>query len=198
MKLDHVAVAAETLQAGVDWVESVLGVPVGPGGQHARMGTWNRLLSLGPDEYLEVVAIDPEAPPPGRARWFGLDDFSGPPRLVAWIVASDDLVAEALPGAGEVLDMERGAYRWQMAVPGDGRLGFDGLQPAQISWKGPHPAPALEDRGCRLTRLDLRHPRAGDLAEMLSPMADPRLVVGAGAPAMQVEIRTPSGLRVLG
>lgn len=198
MKLDHLAVAAETLEAGVAWLETALGVLVGPGGRHARMGTWNRLLSLGGEEYLEVLAVDPAAPAPGRARWFGLDEFAGPPRLVAWVVACDDLAARALPGAGPVLAFERGSYRWQMAVPEDGRLGFDGLQPGQIEWQGPHPGTALEDRGCRLQRLVLRHPQADALAGMLGAMDDPRLVFETGPTLLRAEIRTPGGLRLLG
>lgn len=198
MRIDHLAVLAGTLGDGAEWLSSVLGVTPGAIGRHARMGTWNRLLSLGREEYLEVIAVDPDAPAPDRPRWFGLDGFRGPPRLGNWIVACD-LSSEALPGAGEVLAFERGAYRWSMAVPADGCLPFDGLQPAQIEWHGPHPAPALEDRGCRLRRLSLVHPRAADLRARLSRLTDPRLVIEAGpAPALRAEIDTPSGLRVLG
>ena len=37
------------------------------------MGTHNRLLGLGTNVYLEVIAIDTEAAPPARPRWFSLD-----------------------------------------------------------------------------------------------------------------------------
>ena len=43
-----------------------------------RWGTHNRVMAISsegiPDCYLEVIAIDPEAPEPGRPRWFGLDN----------------------------------------------------------------------------------------------------------------------------
>ena len=67
---------------GGDYVRSVLGVAPGPGGAHARMGTHNLLLRLGESVFLEVIAPDPAAAPPGRPRWFGLDDVAAP-RLVA-------------------------------------------------------------------------------------------------------------------
>ena len=35
--------------------------PLESGGRHPHMGTHNRLLSLGPDLYLEVIAVDPDA-----------------------------------------------------------------------------------------------------------------------------------------
>jgi hypothetical protein len=59
IRFDHLVVAARELAVGVAWVESRLGVPMGAGGRHDVMGTHNRLLSLGPGRFLEVIAIDP-------------------------------------------------------------------------------------------------------------------------------------------
>ena len=64
--LDHIAVAAESLAEGAAHVEAALGVPLSDVGVHDLMGTHNRLLSLGPGLYLEVIAIDPEARPPAQ------------------------------------------------------------------------------------------------------------------------------------
>ena len=41
---------------------ALLGVPMAGGGKHPLMGTHNRLIGLG-DLYLEVISIDPDAPP---------------------------------------------------------------------------------------------------------------------------------------
>ena len=75
---DHLVVAAVSLDAGAAWCEATFGVAPVPGGRHAFMGTHNRLLAIGsaayPGTYLEIIAIDPEAPATRRARWFGLDD----------------------------------------------------------------------------------------------------------------------------
>ncbi len=77
------------LADGVAWVEATLGVPMQPGGRHPTMGTHNALLRLGRSAYLEVIAIDPDAPPPSRPRWYGLDDLApdAPARLATWVVA---------------------------------------------------------------------------------------------------------------
>ena len=200
---DHFAVAAASLAEGVDAVEQALGVALAPGGVHPAMGTHNRLLGLGPGEYMEVIAIDPAAPAPGRPRWFDLDRFTGRPRLTNWILRCDDIdaaLAAAPPGAGLPMDLERGDLRWRMAVPDDGRLPFDGCYPALIQWHGTaHPAARLPDAGCRLRRLEIAHPDAGALAALLSPaLADPRIILTRGPEkAMRAEIDTPHGLRVV-
>jgi hypothetical protein len=166
------------------------------------MATHNRLLSLG-DLYLEVIAADPAQTRPAWPRWFDLDRFDGPPRLTNWIVASEDIAAELAaspPGTGTPVALSRGPYRWQMAVPKDGSLPFGGAFPALIQWDGAdHPARALEDRGIRLTRLEIGHPDAMALRGALSSrLADPRVViVPAAAKAMRATFSTPRGPRKL-
>jgi hypothetical protein len=202
LRIDHLAVVATRLEDGVAAVERLLGVPMAGGGKHPLMGTHNRLLGLG-DLYLEVIAADPGAPDPGRPRWFDMDCFTGPPRLTNWIAGCDDLAAEVAlgpQGIGKPIALARGDYRWQMAVPEDGRLPFDGAFPALIQWEGTaHPAPALPDHGLRLSRLEIGHPEAPALQEALSGrLSDPRVVVVV-APAITLRaiIDTPSGPRAL-
>lgn len=201
LRLDHLVICAADLGAGADDVATRLGVDLAPGGRHAAMGTHNRLLSLGPDLYLEVIAVDPDAPPPGRARWFGLDGFAGPPRLAAWVAACDDLdaaLAAAPAGAGAPLALSRGELSWRMAVAADGGRPFDGVFPALIAWDGAaHPAAMLPDAGCRLRRLTLAHPDAAGLGAALAGLDDARLAVVPGPPGLSAEIDTPGGPVVL-
>lgn len=199
--LDHLAVSAATLDEGVAQVEAALGVRLAGGGQHAHMGTHNRLLGLG-DLYLEVIAIDPAAPAPAWPRWFDLDHFAGPPRLTNWVARCDDLGAELAlspEGTGTPVALSRGDLHWRMAVPGDGRLPFGGGFPALIQWDGPHPVERLPDPGLRLTRLEIAHPEAAALAEALAGRIDEvRLVIVPGERlAMQASFATPQGTRVL-
>jgi hypothetical protein len=202
MEFDHIAVSAANLSDGAAAVEAALGVPTEAGGEHALMGTHNRLLSLGPREYLEVIAVNPAAHSPGRPRWFDLDRFAGAPRLTNWVARTGDLdaaLALSPPGAGRTHDLARGDYRWRMGIPDDGRLPFGGAFPALIEWQGAHPAQRLADRGCRLIALTLVHPEAELLrAGLRGRLADPRLRVEAGPSVrLRAEIETPSGLKVL-
>jgi hypothetical protein len=196
---DHIAVSAETLEAGVAHVEEILGVSLEAGGKHPHMGTHNRVLSLGPSEYLEVIAIDPDATKPAHPRWFALDDFAGAPRLTNWIVRVDDLDAAlsgAPNGAGKPTDLARGDFRWRFAVPKNGYLPYDNAFPALIEWQSAHPADRLTDTGCRLVRLEIAHPEASALGAVL-PLSDPRIAVVPGAKEMRATIATPHGERVL-
>lgn len=202
LRLDHLAVACTALAEGVAAVEAALGVPLAPGGEHATMGTHNRLLSLGPQEYLEVIAINPSAPPPGRPRWFDLDHFAGAPRLTNWVAGCDDMraaLAAAPDGTGVPMDLQRGDFRWTMAVPENGRLPFEGCFPALIRWQGAaHPAPRLPDHGIRLTGLTLCHPQADALRAALGALTrDPRLTVEQGPVGLRARFCTPDGDREL-
>ncbi len=203
LSFDHLAIGAETLDEGTEAIEATLGVALEPGGVHPAMGTHNRLLSLGPGEYLELIAIDPDAPPPGRPRWFALDDFRGPPRPCAWIARARALMpalARAPSGAGQPHALTRGDFAWDMAIPDTGLLPYGGLFPALIAWKGKaHPADALPERGIRLRRLVLTHPKAAALrAALASLIDDARLAISLGAePHLAAEFDTPQGPRVL-
>ena len=201
LALDHIAISAETLDAGAAWVQMALGVPLAGGGKHPLMGTHNRLLSLG-DLYLEVIAIDPKAPKPGHPRWFGLDHFQGPPRLTNWICRTENLdaaLAAAPPGTGTATDLARGDYRWRFAVPASGKLPFDDRFPALIQWQGDlHPTKSLRDHGIRLTGLAITHPDAPALRAALGALADPRVSVELGPyHALRATFDTPDGTRVL-
>lgn len=119
--LDHLAVACTDLAQGTAWVEDRLGVSLSKGGKHARYGTHNTLLGLAEGIYLEVIAPDPDAVPEAGHRWFGLDHFSGPPRLANWICRTESL--DQVPDiAGPARALARGDLHWRITVPDDGAL----------------------------------------------------------------------------
>ena len=200
LELDHLAVAAETLAEGVEYVEDLLGVKMTPGGKHPLMGTHNQLLSLGPRAYLEVIAIDPGAPAPAHPRWFDLDRFSGAPRMTNWIARTDDLAgarAKAPDGVGDELALSRGDLRWRMLVPDDGILPFDGAYPALISWDGSaHPAAMLAYADCLFESLRIDHPDSENVTRSLEPVLDMDGISIKTTEKLRLtaEVRTKNGL----
>lgn len=197
MKLDHVAVAGETLDEAAAHVEHALGVSLQAGGKHAKFGTYNRLLGLEDGLYLEAIAVDPDAPDPEIPRWFDLDRFQGAARLTNWICRVEDIASVTMPDTQvNPVDLERGALRWRMAIPDTGRLPYDNVYPALIEWQGDlHPAQMLQASGCRLRRLVVYHPEALELARSLGPLD--LVVFDSGPAALRAEIDTPHGVRVL-
>jgi len=139
------------------------------------MGTHNRLVRLGESGFIELIAIDPEAPPPARPRWFSLDSrelqarLAESPLLLTWVVRTDRIVEAVtrVPELGQVHAVTRGIYSWRITIPEDGSLQFGGLLPTVIQWDGDaHPAAALEEKGCTLRELALAHPMSAGLVPM--------------------------------
>lgn len=207
--IDHITIVSPTLAAGSELVRTLLGVVPQQGGEHPRMGTHNLLLPLGETMFLEVIAINPDAPPPERPRWFALDRVTSAskPSLGCWVARTED-IASSLEASTEDLGpaepMTRGTLEWLISIPGDGSLPLGGAAPALIQWKtGIHPASRMQDKGCRLVELKLLHPEPKRLQSLLSSLqfggSGPVLSIEeASAPALVAYIRTPAGLRILG
>lgn len=171
--IDHLVVTAPNLAVGIEYVERTLGCTMQPGGQHPRMGTHNALLRIGAQCYLEVIAIDPDATPPLRPRWFELDSLTSdsPPRLAGWVMRTNEIHSVAqlnLLDTGSIEEMSRGSLEWQITIPADGRFVCDGIAPSVIQWKGEtHPASRLQDSHVTLVRLEARHPEASRIRNWL-------------------------------
>ncbi len=212
--LDHLVVAAATLDEGVAWCEATLGLTPGPGGQHPLMGTRNRLFSIAsadfPLAYFEIIAIDPAAPAPGRRRWFDLDDAAlqerlchDGPQLVHWVVRVDDARAAAAAwraqglDAGEVITASRptpaGLLQWQITVRPDGQRLYGGLLPTLIQWGAVHPATAMPGSGVALEMLTLQHPQAAELALALRGIGL-ELPVHTGVARLAARLQAPQGM----
>jgi len=209
LALDHITVAALSLDEGVAWAQERLGVEIPRGGQHPLMGTHNHLLRLADDLFLEVIAPDPSAPAPARPRWFGMDAPSTrqalgqSPRLWTWVARTGSLgqaLREVDGSFGPAIPVTRGALSWLIGVPDDGSMPFDGAFPTLIEWpEGPHPASRMAERGCSLLRFTVQHPQAARIAARLEPhMSDARVLFEPDPIGrFLAEIQTPNGVRVL-
>lgn len=186
LEFDHIVIAATDLAEGEAWLSDLLRTAPEPGGKHGFMGSHNRLWRLGVGEYIELIAIDPDADAPPYPRWFGLDIFAGAPRLVSWVCRMPRLKA---PEGSTIMEAARGDLRWRITIPDSGIPAHDGLDPLRIDWgDGTHPAARMPDHGFRLLGLDLTHPKPPRL-----PLSDPRVRIRAGDPGLVAHISTPFG-----
>jgi hypothetical protein len=213
LELDHLVVAARSLDEGVAWCDRVLGVPPGPGGPHPLMGTHNRLLRIASPTfakaYLEVIAIDPHASPPQRVRWFDLDgaamraSVADEPRLIHWVARTDDIdragAAFRANGidTGRVLSASRptrgGELRWRITVRDDGRRPLGGVAPTLIQWEDTHPVDTMAASGISLEGLDLRTDAPALERALRQAGATQPIGVAQGAPALAAHLHTPLG-----
>jgi Glyoxalase-like domain len=159
-QIDHLVVMAASLDQGVQWCEDTLGITPGPGGEHEKYGTHNRLFKIAtpqfPLAYFEIIAINPQAVIPKRAqvpRWFDMDDASlqkavaQGPRLVHFVSSTEDVKAARhvlrTQGIerGQVVHASRksskGTLNWQITVREDGERLFNGCLPTLIQWGKP-------------------------------------------------------------
>lgn len=220
-QVDHLVVVAASLDQGVQWCKRVLGITPGPGGEHALMGTHNRLFSVAspafPRAYFEIIAINPAKPNPRVApakRWFDLDDRelqlhlanTGP--QLAHFVASTPRVhggvrALARLGLdrGEVLEASRmtaqGLLAWKITVREDGQRLFYGALPTLIQWGDAHPADGMASSGVTLQSLHASHPRPDALRAGYEAIGLAGVGLSQGPPNLIATLRTPLGLVTL-
>lgn len=207
---DHIAIGALSLDEGTREFKRHLNVDIPFGGTHPRMGTHNCLTRLSNESFLEIIAIDPDAPTPGRARWFDLDDASQRrslaqgPKPIAWIARTRN-IADALTRArkagldlGRPMEMTRGDLRWLIAIRDDGHLPEGGTLPVIIQWPdGPHPARRMTYLGLRLNALRLRHPNPETLCAKLEAIGAADLAIVEQSetdhPRIACDVRTLDG-----
>jgi hypothetical protein len=203
---DHLVVGCATLAQGIDHVARLTGATAVAGGRHALMGTHNAVMKLGPRLYLELLAVDPDASPPGRPRFFDLDKpamrdaLAASPQLIAWVARTDDLddaLVRATIAPGVATRMTRGDLAWRLTIPHDGVRPADGVLPALIEWpSGGHPADRLPDSGDTLDELAASHPAWAAIRDALAAwkLGDAIHVSYAAAPRLAAMLRTPRGL----
>ena len=210
--LDHLVLGASDLVKGAAWLERFFGVELSPVGSHTRMGTHNRLLSLGPSCYLELIAINPAGEPPFMKRWFGLDTadvrerIATKPRLLGWVARTTEIEAlSAKTGGllGGVQHMERADFKWRITIPDDGYPIEAGLIPTLIQWDSPvHPCQHLPDAGCRFEWMEAAHPNPGKVNYLLGELGLENAMKVTPTPpysgmTMCAYIRTPDGVKTL-
>jgi len=205
MTIDHVVYGVADLEAGVEDLAERLGVRPAAGGRHVGRGTHNALLGLGGSTYLEVIAVDPEQPPPAEPLGFALDR-QRLPRLVGWAARTSGIDAQAASARargydpGEVLSMSRRRpdgylLEWRLCrqVPDPARL----VVPFLIDWgSSPHPSESAP-AGVRLAELRAEHPDPDAVRAELEALGASVPVDEGAELALIATLDTPRGRVVL-
>lgn len=149
LELDHLVVPRPPSMRAQLRVYDQLGI-AGAGRAACPHGHAQPGMRLGPGEYLEVIAVDPEASSPPMPAGSGLDRrFAGAPRITNWVLRTDaleDALAAAPEGAGVPVRLTRGEYHWARASSGE--QPFDDCFPPLIEWHSPRPVDRMADLAC--------------------------------------------------
>lgn len=200
--VDHLVYAVPDLQAGAEAIAARLAAAPSPGGSHASWGTANVLLGLGGRRYLEVVAPDPDQPPPGGPRPFGLDGVVAP-ALAAWCVEPPDLDAAvaAVRTTGhditDPIEMSRrtpggGLLTWRLALPANPEPPAE-VVPFLIDW-GSTPHPGLSAPSTvTLTGLSAEHPDPSSVRRVIDALGLELAIAEGPAPALIAVFDTEVG-----
>jgi len=209
LKIDHIAFTAQSLDQANAYAARLFGVKLPAGGKHPLMGTHNMVTRIAPGIFLEFIAIDPEAPPPNRTRWFALDrlmqerKLEEAPRLCGWVASLPGLAHNAIESPRhELLEVSRGDLRWHFFHRKDGEADAGGCLPAMIDWAGGQsPVDKMQDVGIRLNQFQLAHPEMAAIRAKLDGLGwdasapENRYVEFADAarPALTLVLDTPNG-----
>ena len=217
-QVDHLVIAASTLQDGVAWCERTLGISPGPGGEHPLMGTHNRLFSIAtaqyPRAYFEIIAINKEAACArihSAKRWFDLDNAAlqadlkqNGPQLIHFVASTPNAVTATQNlntlgiDRGELLSASRmtahGLLSWQITVRSDGKRLMGGALPTLIQWGDVHPTQHMAASGVTLQSLTASQPDTAQLAAAYSAINLQGVAVVQGPARLVATLATPRGL----
>ena len=220
-QIDHLVVAANTLDEGVAWCERTLGITPGPGGEHPLFATHNRLFSVAtaqyPKSYFEIIAINTGAACAYidcAKRWFDLDNPAlqrqleqNGPQLIHFVAstANATTAAHALSqlglDRGELLQASRmtasGLLSWQITVRADGQRLMNGTLPTLIEWGDVHPSDAMAASGVTLQSLAASQLEPGSLRAAYQAIGLSGVNVAEGRPNLIATLQTPRGLVTL-
>ena len=116
MRIDHVIYATRNLDATAARLEADHGLVAKGGGRHTGIGTENRIFPLG-GGYLELIAVvdygEAERSALGHALAERIDGRGE--GLMGWVVAVEDVIAEAGRTGAELSVIERDGLRARLA-----------------------------------------------------------------------------------
>lgn len=198
-QLDHIILAFNDLNAGVDFVSAHTGVRPTFGGVHPGAGTRNAVLYLGERQYMEVLAPDPAQP--SSADPYNLRALPAP-RLIGWAVHTNNIeeTAKRIHAAGiEALDARAGSRRrpdgkllsWRAVSLKDD---MHGLLPFFVEWGMTSPHPSIDaPRGCRLETFEICASDPVGFRRQLELLGLDIPVIAASPPHLRAAISGPRG-----
>jgi len=162
-KLDHVVIAANTLEEGTSYIENKLHIKLSEVGYHSDMGTHNRVVKISKSVYLEVISVDPNCVDLKSKRWFNLDNLKlqsklrNSPRVIGYVIENGD--TKILKYYEPFFSVSRGEYKWKFAMPRINssiladQFYLSGIIPSLINWESEKPIIKMQDNHLNLKKI---------------------------------------------
>ena len=210
--IDHLVIGAAELDKATKQIQDFTKAKFLPGGKHPLMATHNRLIKLQNSLYMEIIAADPNASLPSnptrKNRWFSLDSNATKKRLthapqpLCWVVAVNNIEQTSFHcgySPGNIIEMNRGSFKWKITVPNNGDLPESGVLPILIEWpNGKHPTDTMPESNIFLEELELFHPHPNEIRHILSGLnINGPIRVNLGEPGLQFSLKTPDNISVV-
>jgi len=203
--IDHLVYGVPDLTQGVDRLERQTGVRARLGGRHPGRGTHNALLSLGPRQYLEVIALDADAAGAPGLLFPELRELRAA-AFIAWAIAvahieqaGEAMLAARLPRIGPLEGLrardDGSLLRWKTL-----RFASDlALVPFFIAWDEGTVHPSADSpSGCRLLSVQIRHTDPEGLRRLLGKHAGMVDIAAGPRSRLTARLATPNGEVELG
>lgn len=201
---DHIMVACADLRQSSDWFEANTVVRPVFGGKHTGRGTQNALVGLGNNQYLELIAPDPDQKDVIDTWDQAMRDrYKTAGRIVLWIALTPDVAKHSAAGRATAGDLwplcepfpfrretpEGQVLEWSLSTP-QTPTGFaaGGCLPWLSQFFGPdelHPA-ATAPKGLELVELRVYHPDPDAITRALA-------AVGIDGPVSKISVRRAEG-----
>ena len=164
-KLDHIVFGSLTLEEGTEFIENILQAKLSDIGYHKDMGTHNRVIRIGKNVYLEVVAIDPKIKILNDRIWFNLDNpnlqskLKKSPQIIGYVIESKNI--NITKYYDPFFESSRDIYKWQFAMPTFNKNILDreiieaGMIPGLISWKSNKPIYKMKKNQFELINFEI-------------------------------------------
>jgi hypothetical protein len=204
-EVDHIIWAVSDLDKGIAFIEEKTGVRAVIGGVHPGRGTRNALISLGERRYLEILSTDP-AQPDAKNQNVDFVKSLTEPRILGWAAGTRDIAAveKGIRDAKiEMMGPEPGSrnkpdgttLKWKSMYVG----GHDGtVVPFVIEWSKDSTHPSEDSpKGATLRKLQLVHPKPGDVNPFLEAMGLSIRATKGPQPKITAVLDSPKGQVVL-
>ncbi|HEY0781359.1 MAG TPA: VOC family protein [Thermoanaerobaculia bacterium] len=201
--IDHVILAIDDLQRGIEGFARATGVRPEFGGEHPGRGTANALVSLGQGRYLEILAPASPAGQPAKLDASWGDAFRHKALTpVGWALHSRDLartvtqvrkagIAIGDPQPGSRKRPDGATLTWKTATLEGPQLD---LHPFFIEWTAgtAHPS-TTAPAGCELVRVAITAPEPANLKKLLQTVGVEVEVQQGAKAAMAFTLRCAKG-----